>query len=526
MIIDKVKPFYTDKDYERLDHLGIRISETVDAQKEADSDEARDRLSRQFLALIEEDSNLKREIENRYIDSLNKDYNKLFNDVREIVESISQSDFEGYAKVMGGHVLQMEEEHPGYKVPDETKATFAHTASALTRYYLIHCRVQFNALTMWEAPQGVKDQFEQFLNESALKIYPGTQYRFRLDLFGMYGRRLDDSRSRIGSIVASPAFINYADVISAGEKLEELAERKKAINRNMTYTVEVNKTARKITAHTKDGDTSIIIDNIESQLKDSKPALDLFFLICALAPDQCTSKGEITRYKVGFSLQELVDLGMYKSIESARNSFNKGRERLTSIKVAANYKRGKTTRASSLAVLFTKADIVNGYCTIYLNDQVNWDVFFRFYTIAPEYFFRLSHRAKLLLYHIVTTARMHTKEVSSGAPFNISFRSIQQKLNLPDESTKNPGRDIKEVIEAAITEIEDNHKTYYGDGSLRFNVTYDDQATIEEYLDHGYLGITLSGSLAEPLERIQKGKQKKQSEARKRRSKKPDPVTE
>ena len=66
--------------------------------------------------------------------------------------------------------------------------------------------------------------------------------------------------------------------------------------------------------------------------------------------------------------------------------------------------------------------------------------------------------------------------------------------------------------------IEEAHKKRYGNKEFLLELVYEEQAGIEEYLDNGYLKISLAGAYAEPFisqsqtqqKKIQKAEQKKE----------------
>ena len=124
--------------------------------------------------------------------------------------------------------------------------------------------------------------------------------------------------------------------------------------------------------------------------------------------------------------------------------------------------------------------------------------------------------------YIFYIARHRVKDIEEKGFFIVKNRTIQHRLNLPDEkNTKNPRRDIKEVIEAAITDIEDMHNAVYENGELKITpMGYSEENTIQEYLDKGYLKIEISGGWATSFTEISKAQKKQISRAKKSADKK------
>ena len=184
-------------------------------------------------------------------------------------------------------------------------------------------------------------------------------------------------------------------------------------------------------------------------------------------------------------------------------------------------KDGKMTGNGAIAPLFVKAAIDDGVCMVVLNDELNWNVLIQFYTYLPEYYFRLSSKADALLYTIFYLARQRGKELKEKGCFKIGFRTLQYRMGLPDEKgLNNAKRDIKDVIEEAITEIEENHMATYGNDFLQLTPKgYSENDNITKFLDNGYLEVRLGGEFLNPFVKAGNLKVQKVTQARKRQEK-------
>jgi len=331
------------------------------------------------------------------------------------------------------------------------------------------------------------------------------------------------------------------DILEAGQNLDSLPASKQTISRKNEYKVvkgtdkKTNKAIRKITMDGEKASVTITLNDAEKVTNGSnKPAKKLFVLSLIKANSQCLQGGQLTQDYISFPLQELVDIGNYKNVRSARTGFLSGADTLTSIKAKGTLKKstkskkaGNEIEIAALEVLFTGAKIEKGQCFIYLNERVNWGFLCEYYTILPPYYFRLSNRASDLLYYIFYLARQHTKEIEEKGYFNISFRAIQNKLQLPNEKgLNNPQRDIKDAIEGAIEQIEDAHKATYGNMDIAFIIQPDgiDGATISEYLDNGYLRVEIKGNFASKFIALSKDTRKQITESQKRQARIQDKI--
>ena len=316
----------------------------------------------------------------------------------------------------------------------------------------------------------------------------------------------------------SPASHFLFDILSAEDGVGDIPPRKRQVNHNTTYEVKENGSRRLLSMENREGTASVTVEltDIDKLNKAGKK-----FLILALikANEQALHCGQLTRDYISFPLQELVDCGLYTRLSGARKGFEAGADALTSIKVKGTIRKSKKSTATitALEVPFTGAKIENNQCTIYLNHRIDWNFLAQYFTKLPKYYFRLPSRASDLLYYIFYLARQHTKEIADKGYFTIGFQAIHSLLKLPDPQTaRNPQRDIKDVIENAVTEIETAHETRYGHTELAFELIYDESSSVTEYLTNGYLKVRLNGSFAEPFHLHSESQEKKIQQAEKK----------
>lgn len=87
----------------------------------------------------------------------------------------------------------------------------------------------------------------------------------------------------------------------------------------------------------------------------------------------------------------------------------------------------------------------------------------------------------------------------------MSFKTMQQILDLPDEKlTKNPGRDIKEPILNAISEI-----SQMENGDIVIEPIFNSNGNIIEFLEEGYAKISLHNEYLEYFDDLAKTKKNK-----------------
>ena len=311
------------------------------------------------------------------------------------------------------------------------------------------------------------------------------------------------------------------ETLGAGENIADLPARKKQINHNTTYEVLEDGKRRQVSVINPKAKVTIELADIDKMTGSNKPAKKLFVLSLIKANEQAIFDGQLTKDYISFPLQELIDIGFYKTPQSARTGFKAGMDALTSLKIKGHIQQTKKRGSSidALEVLFTGANIKNGQCTVYFNPRISWSFIAQYFTILPRYYFKLPNRASDLLYYIFFLARQHTRDIEERGYFTIGFRAIQHRLQLPSEiDNGNPYRTIKQPIEEAIEELETEHSLLYGNPEFSLLPVYDEAASIKDYLDNGYLRVGLTGAFAQTYIEISKDTAKQIEQAEKRQA--------
>jgi len=369
--------------------------------------------------------------------------------------------------------------------------------------------------------------------EKQAVLQPGSSSAEKLESFKEKVARISQNTStilptpvkseeyKLYNVPTSPASNLIMEALGAGENLADLPERKKKVDHGTRYEVLENGKSRRVIMQSRKSEITVELADIDKLTGSNKPAKKLFVFALIKANERAIYDGRLAKEGISFPLQELIDIGFYKTPQSARKGFKDGMDILTSLKVKGSVqdsqKSEKTVEA--LEVLFTGANIKTGQCTIYLNERINWNFITQYFTILPRYYFMLPSRASDLLYYIFFLARQHTRDIEKKGYFTIGFRAIQNKLQLPSEvNNGNPYRTIKQPIEEAIEEIENDHAKQYGSTDFQLLPVYDEEAGIKEYLDNGYLKVTLKGDFAASFIQISQDTSRQIAEAEKRQA--------
>lgn len=292
-----------------------------------------------------------------------------------------------------------------------------------------------------------------------------------------------------------PASNQMMNVVSHSDQLEEFQKRLGATSHSSTIEIYVPKDGsesnRQVIYKTDNTETTIQLANIDLFSKSKKPLKKILTYTLVKLSQINIVEGQSNDITISFPLQDFVDLGSYKNLITARQAFNQAMNPLTSIKLSGLVKDRKEQHKitdSEIEVLFTGAKIKKGIIEIYLNKRINWKLFaLQYFSILPKTYFSLSDNAADSLLNISILARKRISEIKKNGFFTLSFRSLQQILSLPsEEKTKNPGRDIKDAILNALSEVNENNQD-----EMNIESVYNPNGNIIQFLNEGYAKITL-----------------------------------
>ncbi len=205
--------------------------------------------------------------------------------------------------------------------------------------------------------------------------------------------------------------------------------------------------------------------------------------------------------EVGFTLQELVDLGMYANTSNATRGVKEFFAQQKQTMLSGTLKKGRKTISEEGGILFYHYKIKNGYVQMSVNENFNLDFITNYYTVFPRFAYALSNNAFSLVRYIFFVARQNTQQIKDKGTFTISLDAVRDNLGLPapeDVKNRKYKQYIIEPVEEAIEEIETALETVPEAKEYGFTITpiVSDSGNIHKWLE-GYLEIGLKGDFAE-----------------------------
>lgn len=237
-----------------------------------------------------------------------------------------------------------------------------------------------------------------------------------------------------------------------------------------------------------------------------------------------SADGNVYFKSISFRLDEFVKNGRYSTPNSARKGVKDGLDLLLnmSFTMVRKDKNGKAKEEIVGVRPYKNYIIKNGEVTVNIETEFfNWRIFLDKFTVLPNYFYRLSSKAGLLLYLIFGALRQNHEKLSTVGHININLGSIANEIGLPqlDKKIKDPKSKILKRITDSVDEILKQDEIN-GNGDLVLNVIYPEKKTVKEILTNGYLEISLrSGGVKGYFEEISRDKENKINEKKKLKDK-------
>ena len=131
--------------------------------------------------------------------------------------------------------------------------------------------------------------------------------------------------------------------LGAGSNIAALPGSTKRVSNSQSITVRERGKKRQIVSKGNNTETIIEIGDIEKLIGSNKAAKKMFAFALIKMNEQAFDykSGSLYHDEIGFSLQELVDIGYYSSIRTARRGFFTAMDTLTDLKLKAIVREGK-----------------------------------------------------------------------------------------------------------------------------------------------------------------------------------------
>lgn len=237
-----------------------------------------------------------------------------------------------------------------------------------------------------------------------------------------------------------------------------------------------------------------------------------------------SADGNLYFKSISFRLDEFVKNGRYSTPNSARKGVKDALDLLLDMSFTMVRKdiNGKTKEEIVGVRPYRNYMIKNGEVTVNLETEFfNWRIFLDNFTVLPNYFYRLSSKAGLLLYLIFGALRQNHEKLRAVGHININLGRIANEIGLPqlEKKLKDPKSKILKRITDSVDEILKQDEIN-GSGDLVLNVIYPEKKTVKEILTNGYLEISLrSGGVKGYFEEISHDREKKINEKKKLKDK-------
>lgn len=199
--------------------------------------------------------------------------------------------------------------------------------------------------------------------------------------------------------------------------------------------------------------------------------------------------------EIVFHLRDIVDRGIYKSVDCARKGVKSCLSKLMSIRVSGTIKKGKKEIMSSTQVLFIGLEIKNGVCMVNVNEKLDMDFIFQYLTVMPSWTYALNTCAYDITDYIFYRARQSVDYIKLNGFFKIKIDSISRHINQPDP--KDTDRHTQLIIKPIFDAINEINNAVGNNNDVIITPQFSDNfRNVREFLD-GSIEVELSNQLKE-----------------------------
>ena len=321
----------------------------------------------------------------------------------------------------------------------------------------------------------------------------------------------EEEKRDVISTPAGQAFVITQQALQQGKTIgyELWAQRKMNLNHRSELKISPSEEEVHLTYKTENNTVELTLPTAK-QLNVATQKLFPFFIneTCK----RCIHKGELYSETFTFKTSELVEVKMYQDIRSAKKALVNARKNLRKLSVGQTETKGKEVRAFAEGTIFPTVKLnENGECFVRINPDINWEMITDYWTILPSYYYSLSKKASSLLWYILIAARQSIRmdkiqtdsTGKSTYTFVCTFRALQTAIPLPSENTvdkdgkpcliKKANEDIKKPLKDIVEEILKAHRATYRNRDIGLTLKVDEALNIREWLDTGFLEVSISG---------------------------------
>ena len=332
-----------------------------------------------------------------------------------------------------------------------------------------------------------------------------------------FGEKLSESLPSLKNFDFFPSttiFRSFEKLIASGKNLNNLKRNQQLVSHRDNMQIRTNKertAAQVIQVNESKGYatyTRIDTKQLDRLTASNGLAAKLLILILSKLNSQYDSTSKkIIDYEIKISLEEAAALQPWNKSRKIYESTTNAIIALADTKIMAARERAVLDdkgnlilpRGVEMLTLGTSIGVwSDGYITIKLNKDFNWNDIQKRYTSIPRYAYGLRPRSFRLMTGIAHQLRGNSdrRPITENGCIYLSGRNLSLLMDLPNEKTSTrPSRDIKGEIEKAVEEIETADAGHY----LQFEFDYsntrtgDRTAQIADYLDNMRLKVIPRG---------------------------------
>ncbi len=351
--------------------------------------------------------------------------------------------------------------------------------------------------------QGTRDKlFGLYADDPTIQGMPF--WKFIQDVIDLYEGNDKRNREKLSPLLNGSGFFDALSIISYSGKQPYLKERDKKETKEplLSYKLKEYQTLSatdKIPERAKfkspTGGINIIIKDPDNFFGTKDGDKTAFIKVYAFVLQECANQQgkDFVRIK----LDDLVKVGMYKNVDSARLGLKQFYQRQDKISLeSAQYDEEGH-------LFYHRRSTRDGYVEFAINQYYDLSSYFSQFTYFPNWGYELSYNAFVILWKTFYLIRLNSRKILKEGKFKMKIESVRETLNLPtpdDVPNRRYKYFITDKIEKAVKEINETNARYQGGKGINLAIIHGEKKpSIREWLD-GYIEVEITGEYLKVLE--------------------------
>lgn len=255
--------------------------------------------------------------------------------------------------------------------------------------------------------------------------------------------------------------------------------------------ITVNVQKKWVTVRGQSSQVTFYFNDTDGVSRRSRADAVFDYTMCKLAEMYQTNQVNGREIIVSYPIKDLVDIGLYEDVRTARRGFEKAMKALQSIQISGSKRIRKGPLGETMTHLISSSTIEKGVAKIRMGDYINWRSETRQFVRMPITAFSLDSKPYRLVKALYRLIRLHHYTTW----FKVSLRFVAMKANIPIDY-HNPTQ-TKKIVMDTINDVKKHSGLCIG-----IKPIYADYNDLDDWLKHGFITIIPKGHLLDDMTKL------------------------